>query len=97
MKIGARTLDLWLNKSFGSSWPKSFFQIPDPWVKIYLNILGVHLIFLWILDKKNICLGKLEVGFWTLQGLIQKDNVDIRGKKGAQISVSAAKKIVTRV
>ena len=53
------------------------------------------MIFLWILDKKNICLGKLEVGFWTLQGLIQKDNVDIRGKKGAQISVSAAKKIVT--
>ena len=65
MKIGATVLVLWLNKSFGLNYPKSSFQTSDPWVKVYFNILGVHQIFLQILDKKSICLRKLEEGFWT--------------------------------
>ena len=42
MKIGARVLDLWVNKSFGPNWSKSSFKAPDSWIKIYSNILGVH-------------------------------------------------------
>ena len=64
MKIGATVLVLWLNKAFGLNCPKSSFQTSDPWVKVYFNILGVHQTFLWILDKKSVCLRKLEVGFW---------------------------------
>ena len=66
MKIGARILGSRLNKSFGSSCPKSSFQTPDPCIKVYFNILGVHQIFLWILDKKSICLktGSRVLDLW---------------------------------
>ena len=53
-------------KSFGPNWPKSSCQAPDSRLKIYCkcNILGVHQIFLWILDKLSICKLRSRV-FWS--------------------------------
>ena len=53
-------------KSFGPNWPKSSCQAPDSRLKIYCkcNILGVHQIFLWTLDKLSICKMGSRV-FWS--------------------------------
>ena len=55
------------NKYFGSNCPKSICQAPDSWVKIYSNILDVHQIFLWILDKMSILLVKIGSRVLELQ------------------------------
>ena len=59
MKTGPRHLGLWLNKSFGPNWLKSSCWASDPCVKVYFNILGIHQLFLWVLDKKSIFLMKI--------------------------------------
>ena len=42
MKIRVRVLDLWVDECFGSKWPKTSFDAPKKFFKIYglMSVLG---------------------------------------------------------
>ena len=48
--IGAKILDLWLDKNLGLNWPKCSYNATDPWMKIDFDIWRVHQIHLLVLD-----------------------------------------------
>ena len=53
MKIGARVLDLQLDKPFRPKWSISSFWAPDPKTKVVLEIESFDWIRLMILDKMS--------------------------------------------
>ena len=50
---------------FWAQVPKFSFEVPDPKVKTYFEILWFYWIHLMIPEKMKSCLWKLEPGFWT--------------------------------
>ena len=65
MAIGAKILDLWLDKNLGPNWPKCSYNATDPWMKIDFDIWRVHQIHVLVLDKMRLCFWKLQQGFWV--------------------------------